>query len=69
MRILKRLREIEHMLDEQGIRYRAVEQKGRMTHVKVTLDNGRKVFVSHTPSDRRADQNFLSNARKEAQHG
>ena len=61
----RRYREIKNALDQAGLRFRIVEMTNAH-HVRITLDNGRKVFTGATPSDHRTLKKMVADARKEA---
>lgn len=61
-----RLREIRQCAAKAVVQIANVEQHKRQ--IQITLANGRKVFASITPSDRRAALNLVRDMKREAAH-
>jgi hypothetical protein len=58
-----RKRHLERLLRKAGIKFVNIVQGGN--HLKVTLENGRRVWTSVSPSCPFADKHFLRDVRKE----
>ena len=58
-----RLREIQDCAAKAAVQIAAVEQHRR--HIHIILANGRKVFASISPSDKRASLNLVRDLKRE----